>query len=318
MFESIFESLLTGLGTDLFQKTTKLIAELSPLFAAGFGIYIMIVALNAYNRGLDGNVLDLTKKVVGWLIIISCAFNATQYLKIANMLYEFPEQMASLITGAPYSANQLDANFNELLASMGRVEAYGQKEIPPLNVGDRLALKIMVLVILLCGIIFLTIVAAFYLVAKISLAMVILVGPIFIGSMLFPATRQWGMNWIGQIMSYSLMITFYIALGAIQQTFFESSLKNQITDDWVGLTTLLIIAAMYFTATMIFLVVTLSIPSIATALTGGATIGGFSGVMRSMVGLSKGASVGAGMPARGWNAAQRFYQRLQGNSVKPK
>lgn len=109
MFESLFESLLTGLGTDLFQKTTKLIAELSPLFAAGFGIYIMIVALNAYNRGLDGNVLDLTKKVVGWLIIISCAFNATQYLKIANMLYEFPEQMASLITGAPYSANQLDA-----------------------------------------------------------------------------------------------------------------------------------------------------------------------------------------------------------------
>lgn len=73
--------LLNGLGTNLFAQSTNLIQAIAPLFSMGFGIYFMIIILNAYGRGFDGNAIDFAKKTVAWLIIIACAFNAAQYQK---------------------------------------------------------------------------------------------------------------------------------------------------------------------------------------------------------------------------------------------
>lgn len=290
MFDNIFESLLKGMGSDLFAKTANIITAISPLFAAGFGIYIVIVALNAYNRGFDDNLIDLAKRAMGWLIIIACAFNATQYLKIANMLYELPEYMSNLINPGAYNAAVLDNNIDKLTDSMGKIWALKEK-IHPLNVPAHLGFIFMWVFIFILVALFLTAIAAFYLVAKISLAMVILIGPIFIGAMLFPATRQWGMNWIGQIMNYAVTVTFYVLLGTIQITFFEAhmlsmietGLLNKLTESGpASLIGFIPIAFMFILSTIVFFVVALSIPSIASALTGGATIGGYSGIGRTI------------------------------------
>lgn len=298
MFKNIFESLLKGMGSDLFAKTTNIITEISPLFATGFGIYILIVAIDAYNRGFDDNIVDLGKRAMGWLIIIACAFNASQYLKIANMLYEMPEYMSSLINSGTYDAATLDNNMDKLMENMGQIWEM-KKNIPTLDVPAHLGFTFMWVFIFVLVAFFLTAIAAFYLVAKISLAMVILIGPIFIGAMLFPATRQWGMNWIGQIMSYAVTVTFYVLLGTIQQAFFESHMLSMIDSGIfrasnggvVSLVVFIPIAFMFILATIIFFVVALSIPSIATALTGGATIGGYSGVLRSASSVAKQLSI---------------------------
>ncbi|MGN5421850.1 type IV secretion system protein, partial [Neisseria meningitidis] len=155
---------------------------------------------------------------------------------------------------------------------------------------SHLAFMFMWVFIFILVALFLTAIAAFYLVAKISLAMVILIGPIFIGAMLFPATRQWGMNWVGQIMNYAVTVTFYVLLGTIQITFFEAHMLSMIETDLIkvadkgsiSLVVFIPIAFMFILSTIIFFVVALSIPSIASALTGGATIGGYSGIGRTI------------------------------------
>lgn len=290
MFDNIFESLLKGMGSDLFAKTANIITAISPLFAAGFGIYIVIVALNAYNRGFDDNLIDLAKRAMGWLIIIACAFNAAQYLKIANILYELPEYMSNLINPGAYNAAVLDNNIDKLKDSMGKVWEL-KNEISPLDIPAHLGFIFIWVFIFILVALFLTAIAAFYLVAKISLAMVILIGPIFIGAMLFPATRQWGMNWIGQIMNYAVTVTFYVLLGTIQITFFEAHMLSMIETDLLNKLTqsgpasfigFIPIAFMFILSTIVFFVVALSIPSIASALTGGATIGGYSGIGRTI------------------------------------
>ena len=296
MFKNIFESLLKGMGSNLFTKTTNIITEISPLFAIGFGLYIVIVALNTYNRGFDDNFIDLAKRAMGWLIIIACAFNASQYLKIANMLYQLPEYMSGLINSGSYNATSLDNNMDKLMENMGKIWELKQN-IPILDVPAHLGFTFMWVFIFILVAFFLTAIAAFYLVAKISLAMVILIGPIFIGAMLFPATRQWGMNWIGQIMNYAVTVTFYVLLGTIQLDFFETHMLSmtdfsQTTGGTVfSLVMFVPILFMYILATIIFFVVALSIPSIAAALTGGATIGGYSGVLRSASSIAKQLSI---------------------------
>lgn len=307
MFENIFESLLKGMGSNLFAKTTNIITEISPLFAIGFGLYIVIVALNTYNRGFDDNFIDLAKRAMGWLIIIACAFNASQYLKIANMLYQLPEYMSGLINSGSYNATSLDNNMDKLMENMGKIWELKQN-IPTLDVPAHLGFTFMWVFIFVLAALFLTAVAAFYLVAKISLAMVILIGPIFIGAMLFPATRQWGMNWIGQIMNYAVTVTFYVLLGTIQQVFFEThmlamtdlgmingfssgGITGAVKDNVFSQLMFVPIVFMFILATIIFFVVALSIPSIAAALTGGATIGGYSGVLRSASSIAKQLSI---------------------------
>ena len=90
-----------------------------------------------------------------------------------------------------------------------------------LQVSDKLMLYIVVRLLLYWLICSFSLHLLYYLIAKLSLAMVIVIGPMFIGSMLFPATRQWGMNWIGQTLNYSVTVVFYVILGALQNDFFS-------------------------------------------------------------------------------------------------
>ena len=71
LFSDIANTILNGMGTDLFSKSGNLISGIAPLFQIGFGIYILLVALNYYNRGFDENIVDLGKRLVGWMLIIA-------------------------------------------------------------------------------------------------------------------------------------------------------------------------------------------------------------------------------------------------------
>ena len=77
-WKDTIDFIVNNMGSDLFSQSANLISHLAPLFSIGFGIYFMIIILNAYGRGFDGNAVDFAKKTVAWLIIIMCAFNAAQ------------------------------------------------------------------------------------------------------------------------------------------------------------------------------------------------------------------------------------------------
>ena len=280
-FSGVADALLTGMGTNLFAKSANIISGTAPLFAAGFGIYLLLVMINYYNRGFDENIMDFAKRMVGWFVIIACAFNAGQYNKLANLMYEMPEAISSLLGTGDYSVNALDVNFDTMLETVSNVFASAES-LPMTSVGEKIGLYLIGAVIFILGGIFFLAILAFYLVAKLSLAMVILIGPIFIGAMLFPATRQWGMNWIGQILNYSVTIVFYVILGSLQNDFFNNHINNLIENDLDSLILLLPLASIMITSTVIFLVVAWSVPSIASALTGGASLGGVTRTMTSI------------------------------------
>lgn len=279
-FSTVADALLNGMGTNLFAKSANIISGVAPLFAAGFGIYLLLVMLNYYNRGFDENVIDFSKKMVSWLVIIACAFNAGMYNKLANLMYEMPEAVSGFLGTGDYSASALDTNIDNFVDTLMQVYNSMSSELSITDIADNIGIIFLLGAILILGVIFFAFTAAFYLVAKLSLAMVIMIGPIFIGSLLFPSTRQWGMNWIGQILNYTITIVFYVILGSLQQDFFVShmQLKTNIND----IVLMIPIACMFALSTLIFLVVAWNIPSIASALTGGAGAGGMPRALISM------------------------------------
>ena len=154
------------------------------------------------------------------------------------------------------------------------------------------------------GGLFFLITGAFYLVAKLSLAMVIMIGPIFIGCMLFPATRQWGMNWIGQIMNYTVTVVFYTILGVLQLDYFNNHLVNVLSGGDLAIAMLIPVLCMFFVSTCIFVIVAWNIPSIASALTGGAGANGFSRTVISMANWASKVRVGGGGAKSGGSIAK--------------
>lgn len=291
-FSAVAETLLNGMGSNLFSKASSLIAAISPFFSVCFGIYILLIIMDAYNRGFEENVMDIGKRLGGWLLIICLAFNAGQYNNLANMLYNLPDELSSLFGNGTYTVSAIDTGLNNVMDMTGKAWAMGS-EYGVTDFAEKLTAWGIAFGIGLFGGLFFVITGALYLVAKLSLAMVIMVGPLFIGCLLFPGTRQWGMNWIGQFLNYTITICFYTILGVLQLDYFNNNLNNLIGGGETSLVLLLPVLCMFFISTVIFIIVAWNVPSIASALTGGASVNGFSRTIMSIA-LFKYRSGGSG------------------------
>ena len=292
-FSELANFLLNGMGTNLFQKSNNMISGIAPVFQIGFGIYILLVAFDYYKRGVDENVVDLGKRMIGWLLIIAFAFNSSQYQKLANIMWMLPENLSGLLGTSTYTASALDTQSNNILKMMENIFAYASS-LDMLQVSDKLMLYIGGTVAVILAYLFFLITFAYYLIAKLSLAMVIVIGPMFIGSMLFPATRQWGMNWIGQILNYSVTVVFYVILGALQNDFFKNQLERAVVGEIGSVAQVVGLIPLFFLSTTIFILVAWSIPSISSALTGGASVNGFSRTVMSVARWAKGVELPGG------------------------
>lgn len=292
-FSELANFLLNGMGTNLFQKSNNMISGIAPVFQIGFGIYILLIAFDYYKRGFDENVVDLGKRMIGWLLIIAFAFNSNQYQKLANIMWMLPENLSGLLGTSTYTASALDTQSNNILKMMENIFAYASS-LDMLQVSDKLMLYIGGTVAVILAYLFFLITFAYYLIAKLSLAMVIVIGPMFIGSMLFPATRQWGMNWIGQILNYSVTVVFYVILGALQNDFFKNQLERAVVGEIGSVAQVVGLIPLFFLSTTIFILVAWSIPSISSALTGGASVNGFSRTVMSVARWAKGVKLPGG------------------------
>ncbi|WP_051940670.1 type IV secretion system protein [Stenoxybacter acetivorans] len=321
-FADMTNMLIDGMGANLIAKSANLIAGITPAFTAGFGVYVLLWVINAYGRGVDENIVDFAKRMIGWLVVIACAFNAGMYAKIAMAAYGLPEDLVNMFGFTEYTANALDAQFTALSDVIGKFLASTDEQrtiLEPIkSMGIYLNARIVAIVIWFFGGIFLSFTLAFYLVAKLSLAMVLVIGPLFLGCMLFPATRQWGMNWIGQILNYAVTICFYTILGSIQNNVFSqhmSSLMEILTgtngiSNQVNEILFMSYIFMLAASTIIFIVVAWNIPSIAGALTGGAGASA-GGVLRSVI------QTGGGIKTSSLNP-MKYFGSKDGGSISSK
>lgn len=152
-FSDAANILMNGMGSNLFDKAGNLISGIAPFFQVGFGLYMVLVAFDYYNRGLDEKAVDLGKRAIGWLIIIACAFNASQYTKIANIAWNLPDNLSGLFGTAQYTASALDTNINNIVETWGKIQAYAA-ELDWDQISDKLLLYLVGVGIFILGCLF--------------------------------------------------------------------------------------------------------------------------------------------------------------------
>jgi type IV secretion system protein VirB6 len=171
-----------------------------------------------------------------------------------------------------------------------------------LNIGGYITASIMSLVILLVGMPFLAIAAAYIILAKFALGLLLALGPMFIAAALFPATRKFFEAWTAQCLNYAFLTALFAAAGAIEVNF---ALSNLPTGSFADLLSTAKMAMMG----LVFLVVSLNLPALASALAGGV---GISAMAQHVGGSAKLAGKGLG---KGFQVTKQILGGGKGGSI---
>ena len=151
-FAQMAQTLGADLGQNLLSKTGNFISQISPLFQAAFSIYVLMVIISYYGQSGGVSFVDFIKRTVGWLVIIGLAFSPGLYMKLANIIYGLPDEVAASFTeGYAFNASALDTSMNQLQTLLDKIELIHDKyQIYELAIHLGLLIKVSV-GIFICG-----------------------------------------------------------------------------------------------------------------------------------------------------------------------
>ena len=306
IIDFFFTKLTTLFTSNLATQATTLISWLTHLFMGGFSMYIGLLTFNIWRGGLDEGIGDITKRAMGWLIIIALGLNVDNYMSLANAIYSAPEEISGFIAGVQVNAGYFKTISNDLNKNIGII----YEALTDASLFDSIGYAIALFTTTTLGYAVIFFFLAMYLIAKFSLGLILIFGPIFIGFMLFPGTRQYGMNWIGQCANYVLTIALYsAALGIHRATFNLLQLEAPEPD----FEQIMAYQNATLVVSVILIPVAFPIPGIASALLSGASISGGTKLSSESI-VKKGLKSTTGMAGGVYNAAKSAYNRVSGGN----
>lgn len=327
LYSQLGELFEKKLGTDLFNSVGNFITHLTPIFLLTVTTYAVLIVWEYRTRGFDDLIIDLSKKMLFWLFLTAFAFNANNYIHIANVIYNAPNEVAGwFLSGAePFNNNffvQASIPLDLLLQHIN--DFYDTLDWT--HVGQIFRVSIAYDLINIVGHGFISITFGLYMICRVLLAVTIMIGPIFVGFLFFPATRQWGINWIGQILNYLITAILYMIIIVLFINFlkaeFEAFIFKFTHPDIPSVVALLDgLFSFMFGLTLIFLLVLWRIPTIASSLVGGASAEGmFSGGLKAMSAnkaIAKSIAKGISRGISGQGAKSGMSGMIRSNNIKP-
>ena len=142
-FQELYTFFDTSVISVLQNGTTNMIALISPLFAAGFGVYVMLIAFSYMRGENDEYILDFFYRMIGWGVVISLGLNASMYTEhVVPFINGLGEDLAGTVGTTFNSASALDVMVNKFLDAF--INLYnGSTSIPELKLNDDDALTII-------------------------------------------------------------------------------------------------------------------------------------------------------------------------------
>jgi type IV secretion system protein VirB6 len=277
MFNSFDKNVLNTINTG----SARMISLISPLVAACFSLYVLLILVSYWRGHNDSPISDFLLKMAGWAAVLTLGMNISYYSEYVVPFFNgLGDDLSTALMGGNSLSGGLDGLLNLYIQAISSMYS-GLKAI---QIGLFMEVSVLAVCILLVGVPFLAIAAAYIILAKFALGLLLALGPAFIVAALFPATRQFFQNWVGQCLNYGLLVALFGAVGAIEVSFMTSVLPKSFSVSDVMLT--YAIEGKIIGAGLVFIVVSLSMPSLASQLAGGVGIS-------SMVGKIGGAASGA-------------------------
>jgi type IV secretion system protein VirB6 len=257
-FQEIYTFFDTAVISVLQNGTTNMIALISPLFAAGFGVYVMLVAFSYMRGDNDEYILDFLYRMMGWGLVISLGLNASMYTAhVVPFINGLGEDLAGTVGTTFNSASALDVMVNKFLDSF--INLYNKAD----GIKQTLFAVLAIAGVCVFAGAFMVVAIAYIILAKLAMGILIAVGPLFIASALFPATRDLFKSWTAQLLNYAFLLMLFSFAAQIEIAMVSSYVPADLSFSTL-------IKVNLISAVMVF--VSLNLPSLASALAGGVGI----------------------------------------------
>lgn len=292
LFSDLFGKIDGVTQTYVSDIATNATAAITPIVTVGLTLTFIAFGILIIRGGVQMPLSEFLGKSLRVALICGAALGGGLYQgQIAEAIRTTPDALASALVSSPGSQPQQAATMIDEAAGTGfdkSMEAFD--EMSWMDPGQGLVFLVFGFIIAGATVAFVAVGGAFLLLSKLALAVLAGIGPIFIISMLWQPTSRFFEMWAGQIVNYvflavlmavsfGLMLSIYT--GFIEGVSWEQDVNNLYN---VG-------GVMILTVAMG--IVLLQLPSIASGLAGGASVG-FIHELRAMKGAANSAGKMAG------------------------
>jgi type IV secretion system protein VirB6 len=275
IFSSIIGDFDKNVLTTINTGSTQLISLISPLMAVCFSIYVLLILWSYWRGDNDQPIDDFLRRMAVWAFILTCGMNIQFYSDyIVPFFNGLGEQIAGALTGGTNPVSGLDNMLSAYINACERIYqgASGFQTISAVW---------LISIIIIFGTPFMAVAVVYIILSKFALGLLLALGPMFISAALFPPTRRYFENWAGQCMNYVLLISLFAAACAVEVSFAVSMVPSTSTPTIKQVIELEIMG-------IVFWMVSLNLPGLASQLAGGVGISSMVGKLKPF--LPKGSS----------------------------
>lgn len=276
VFTDVFNTIDSTIQTTILGNTSNIISLITPVLLSAFTVYVILVTWSYFGTTLEQTMFDLLKRILAWGVIISFSLNIGAYnANVVPLVLGLGEGLANAFSGGAADASALDSLVNLLFEMVTKNSEAADQVSGIEGISEKLATFFYNLIVIIIFCVFLIIAAAYIVLAKVFLAIIVVLGPIFISLALFPATRQFFSAWVNQAVNYNLYFLLINVVGAIFLTYINTTFNQDslLTDS--GLIHLVLIL-------LFFAIILLKLPEMASGLAGGIAANGFGSLASSV------------------------------------
>lgn len=245
------------------------------LWRAGF---ILFLAIFGYRTAISGqmNPTELMTNTVKMMFIFMIATQSANFaFFVNNLVTQFPNELSSiLLEGNTNSVNGSGTEQSSVgtNAALGRFfdDGFRAAGLVALQGGTFNPLPYLYSVVIMLGTVALTGIALILLIiAKVFVAVLLAVGPIFMLCLLFPTTRGFFEGWMRALFNYALVPVFTYAVLALILRMLANPIAGLITGSQGGAANFLAFLGTFLLIAFIGVVVLSQVPNMAASVTGG-------------------------------------------------
>lgn len=220
--------------------SSRVITAVTPVLAAGLTVWFILWGVLVMRGAVQQPVREFLGKVIRIALIVSVALGAGLYQRdIAELVRTVPDDLAAVVAGAeanvgfdadPLATAGRQAALIDRAAGQGLGKAEDAFEKGGLMTQQGIAFYSFGVLLLLATVIMVGVGGALILVAKVMLAILAGLGPLFIAALLFDATKRFFDRWIAMVATYGLLVVLFAAVFTFLLAIFTNYMSGVALD----------------------------------------------------------------------------------------
>jgi type IV secretion system protein VirB6 len=197
--------------------SSRVIVAITPVVSAGLTLYFTVWAVLVIRGAVQQPVLEFLGKMIRTALIVAVALSAGFYQQtVAELVRCVPDDLAAVVMGNGAAACGTPASGQaaviDLAAGRGFDKAGDAFKKGTIYTQQGMAFYTFAVLIVIATVLMVGVGGAMIVVAKVALALLAALGPLFIAALLFECTKRFFDRWVGMVATQVLIVVVFAFL----------------------------------------------------------------------------------------------------------